>query len=181
MSHADAEVIAGAGQCPRCKCRKTARAPLPGDLAANFYGKELEVCRNPACGAAWEPIDRTLLWDPDDQLCTFKVPCDDCAFRPNSVEQRNGALAKTLADLKANPYAAFYCHKGVPIDPSHQHGDSGFAYPKGADGRYKTGKLRLCRGYMNMVRGQMAKAGLNLEMTFLEKNQRSAAKDAGVE
>lgn len=49
---------------------------------------------------------------------------------------------KTIASLKAG--GGFYCHKGVPIDPSNENG---FAYPE--DGRNPR-KMRLCRGYLNM-------------------------------
>ena len=54
---------------------------------------------------------------------------------------------------------AFYCHKGVPIDPDAEHG---FAYPQRRVpielGKLKIettvadrSKLRLCRGFLNQM------------------------------
>lgn len=73
-------------------------------------------------------------------------PCDNCAFRPGSVEQRDTEKwRETIASLKAG--ARFYCHKGVPLDPA---GENGFAYPT-----EKPSKLRMCRGWLRMWSAQM--------------------------
>jgi len=138
------EPIKGDGRCPKCASRKTARAEQP---VTAFYSRTLEVCGN--CGAAWEPIDRTLIWDPDDPYCSFSKPCDNCAFRPGSAEQQDVEKWKeTIASLKAG--GQFFCHKGVPLDLTPE-GD-GFAYPRDAKGDVIVRKMRLCRGYLNMLK-----------------------------
>lgn len=144
----------GADQCPRCASRKWAEGEQ--DITA-FYGRKLRVCIN--CSTAWEPFDQDDLLDPGQKLSCFKDPCDNCAFRPGSPEQDDKERWKELMDgIKAG--AAFYCHKGVPLDIKHEHGTHGFAYPDGGrDGR----KLRLCRGYLNVM-------GTRLERMFSEKN-----------
>lgn len=138
--------VKGRGRCPRCGCRRT--GTVEHRVIAGFYARTLEVCAN--CAAAWEPLppgtDRhSDHRDDDGSPFPFPEPCDNCAFRPGSPEQRDPAQWRALMDqLKAG--ARFYCHKGVPIDPE---GEDGFAYPRGADGRPAERKLRLCRGFLN--------------------------------
>lgn len=135
----------GAGRCPRCGCRKVRRCDMPVDLSRDFYGRTLEICVN--CKAAWEPFDPAQIWDATDPMCSFRDPCDNCAFRRGSPEQRNKERwAEIMDGLKSG--ASFHCHKGVPIDPGGEHG---FAYPHDRDGRPIRSKLRLCRGYLNML------------------------------
>jgi hypothetical protein len=86
------------------------------------------------------------------QTSSFKEPCDNCAFRPGSPEQKDKARwAELMASLKEN--GRFYCHKGVPIDPKSEHG---FAYPtklvcKELHPTATTEdvkRLRMCRGWL---------------------------------
>ncbi len=131
----------GADQCPRCGSRAwiEPRVPSPG----RFYSDDARGCRN--CGTLWEPFAVADLVDQDEQLSSFHHPCNNCAFRKGSPEQRD---PEAFANLRAKlgwHGASFYCHKGVPIDPQNENG---FAYPKdGKDPR----KLRLCRGYLNQL------------------------------
>ncbi len=115
------------------------RADFPTERCGDFYARELAVCVN--CRTAWEPIDPSQIWDPSDALCSFREPCDNCAFQPGSPKQRDPEHWRELmAGLKGG--ASFYCHKGVPLDPGGKHG---FAYPS------NPAKLRLCHGYLNML------------------------------
>lgn len=138
--------------CPKCASSKVSY-----DLALKFegYGPGIATCLN--CKAVWEPFDPAQIWDPSDPHCSFKEPCNNCAFRPGSPEQTDLEKWKALLDqLKCG--ASFYCHKGVPIEPDAEHG---FAYPgrtvtvdiEGAPMTEKhiadKSKLRLCRGYLN--------------------------------
>lgn len=138
--------------CPKCGSRKVAHDPK---LAFKGYGPGLASCPN--CRTLWEPFDPAQIWDPSDPHCSFKDPCNNCAFRPGSPEQADPEKWKTLIDqLKCG--ASFYCHKGVPIEPEAEHG---FAYPSRTvpveiDGAPATAakladrsKLRFCRGYLN--------------------------------
>lgn len=131
----------GADQCPRCASRKWQDTE---QAITAFYAPVLRVCGN--CGTAWEPFDQAELLDADDPISSFKHPCNNCAFRKGSPEQadkdewESKMIALSFGD-------AFYCHKGVPVTPSSDHG---FDYPGGGkDGR----KLRLCRGYLNSIVG----------------------------
>lgn len=134
----------GADRCPRCGSRAIAKG---GQEITSFYAKTLAVCRN--CGTSWEPFDPADLLDRDDPHSSFKEPCDNCAFRPGSVERQDTEeWKKTMASLKAG--STFYCHKGLPMTPGKGHG---FEYPLG-----KPRRLRLCRGYLNMLRRQLDKA-----------------------
>lgn len=140
-------MIRGAGRCPRCASRRVKRAKFPTELCGDFYAQKIEICAN--CKAAWEPFDPTALLDHDDPSSSFREPCDNCAFRPGSTEQRNPETwAKLMAGLKAGD-GRFYCHKGVPLDPG---GEDGFAYPK-----HKPSKMRLCRGWLSMWGAQLDK------------------------
>ncbi len=64
-----------------------------------------------------------------------------------------------MAGMKGG--AAFYCHKGVPLDPGSEHG---FAYPS------NPAKLRLCRGYLNMVTRQWDKEFPEPASTMTERH-----------
>jgi len=90
----------------------------------------------------WEPFNPDAIWDRDDPLCSFKDPCNNCAFRPGSPEQNDAVKWKELI-AQFDSGATFYCHKGVPIEPNAEHG---FAYP---DEGKNSKKLRICRGWLN--------------------------------
>lgn len=125
-------------QCQKCGCRKVTVAK---GLSAKGFGPDLATCRN--CHCLWEPFDPAQIWDRDDPVCSFKEPCNNCAFRPGSDEQQDREKWKALID-SLRQGAAFHCHKGVPIEPGAEHG---FAYPTDRN------KLRLCRGYLNALKG----------------------------
>lgn len=136
----------GADQCPRCGSRKWIEPAKEGaPPPSNFYSNEVRACIN--CRTIWEPFDPLELLDPKHEpLGAFLHPCNNCAFRKGSPEQADKeAWWSTMFSL-ANG-AAFYCHKGVPIDPGSEHG---FAYPEGGQ---NPRKLRLCRGYLNSIVG----------------------------
>ena len=120
-------------QCPRCGCKKVAYQPT---LVFKGHGPGIAACPN--CEALWEPFLAEHIWDTSDPHCSFKEPCNNCAFRPGSPEQKNPEEWKLLLD-KLKCGGQFFCHKGVPIDPTSKHG---YAYRK---------KLRLCRGYLNAL------------------------------
>jgi transcription elongation factor Elf1 len=128
----------GADQCPRCASRRWADVQQP---VTDFYAGVLRVCGN--CGTAWEPFDVSDLLDQSDRLSSFRHPCGNCAFRKGSPEQRDPEEWESKM-ISMSFGAGFYCHKGVPVTPSTDHG---FDYP--ADRR----KLRLCRGYLNSIVG----------------------------
>lgn len=130
----------GKGRCPRCFGTLVGGGELPIDAdGGNFYARQIAVCGR--CAIAWEPVDEALIWDRSDPHCSTSEPCNNCAFRPGSPEQRDTAeWNKTMASLRAG--ASFYCHKGVPLKPMGEHG---FDYSK--DQR----QLRLCRGYLNAL------------------------------
>jgi len=142
------EPIKGAGRCPSCGSRKVRRVPIPD---TRFYATELEACCN--CDAAWEPFDPAKLLDADIPRSSFVEPCNNCAFRPDSPEQRDTQKWRELMEqLKQGD--GFYCHKGVPIDPASENG---FQYPVDRQGKPIAHKLRLCRGYLNMLSRQLEK------------------------
>lgn len=127
------------GRCPKCSSTRTTAVFMP---RTNFYATNIVKCVN--CKALWEPINEEQLWDEDDDLCSFKEPCDNCAFRPGAPEQQDKKRWRELVDgLKSG--AMFYCHKGVPINPQAK---DGFDYPY-RDGKPVRNKLRLCRGFLN--------------------------------
>ena len=135
--------------CPTCQRADVISATVPPELAAiaKGYGPTLALCK--ACRIMWEPIDEALLWDPDDPLCSFSEPCDNCAFRPGSPEQADKEKWRAMLDqLKAGMTrgGAFYCHKGVPIEAESEHG---VAYPPDESGKPITKELRVCRGFLN--------------------------------
>lgn len=131
----------GADQCPRC----ASRAWIEPGIASpdGFYSADVRVCRN--CRTIWEPFDPAQLRDPrHEPLGAFIHPCNNCAFRKGSPEQRDQQeFARLRASLARG--AGFYCHKGVPVEPASEHG---FAYPE--EGKNPR-KLRLCRGYLNQL------------------------------
>ena len=138
----------GANQCPRCGSRKSldcsaAGVPPPDD----FYSADVRVCIN--CQTIWEPFDPAELLDPKrEPLDAFNHPCNNCAFRKGSPEQRDPEGFARLRAKLGWLGASFYCHKGVPVDPGSE---DGFAYPKNAEGMPIVRKLRLCRGYLNQL------------------------------
>lgn len=135
----------GADQCPRCGSRRSAGLGAPS--AGSFYSQDIRACSN--CRAMWEPFDTAELLDPGNEpLGAFRQPCNNCAFRKGSPEQRDPeAFARLRAQLGWHG-ASFYCHKGVPVDPTDP---DGFAYPRDREGKPIRRKLRLCRGYLNQL------------------------------
>ena len=138
-------IARGAGQCPKCASRRVTRRHIHLGPTFKFYAGILEFCLN--CKAIWEPFAVVDLLDAADPTSSFKEPCDNCAFRPGSVEQRNvETWTELLASLKAG--SSFYCHKGVPQDPASA---DGFAYPRDRAGKPIPHKLRFCRGFLRMT------------------------------
>lgn len=137
-------------RCPKCSAGDVTRAELHKG-AFHGYGPVIAVCSR--CRSLWEPVHHDLLWDPDDPLCAFSEPCDNCAFRPGSDELKD---RKRWAEIKSSLQgtAGFYCHKGVPIEAGAEHG---FAYPY-TDGKPVVQKMRLCRGWLNAWGANMEKA-----------------------
>lgn len=139
------------------------------DECAHGYGPGIACCPN--CETIWEPFDPEQIWDTSDPFCSFKEPCNNCAFRPGSNEQQDREEWKTMISSLKNG-AQFYCHKGVPIEPDAEHG---FAYPTKTARSDIAGpcaphevsdvtKMRLCRGYLNALSG------------FWRSRERSSAK-----
>lgn len=125
-------------QCPKCGSRRVSHDPI---LELKGYGPGLAACGN--CRTLWEPFPAEAVWDRSDPACSFREPCNNCAFRAGSQEQQDRERWKALiGSLKAG--GSFYCHKGVPIEPDAEHG---FAYPEDRS------RLRLCRGYLNALGG----------------------------
>jgi hypothetical protein len=132
----------GADQCPRCASRKSQDFDACGQA---FYAATLRRCAN--CKTVWEPVDPAQIWDMTVRACSFREPCGNCAFRPGSHEQRDAGSWKTMIEqLKAG--GRFYCHKGVPINPNSE---DGFDYPADAAGNKIEGRMRICRGWLNMI------------------------------
>ncbi len=139
MSKNDRHLRGSTEQCPKCGCRTVIYL---ADLEAHGYGPGLATCSN--CSCLWEPFNPEQIWDPSDPVCSFKEPCNNCAFRPGSPEQKDrDTWMKLRKHIKAN--GSFYCHKGVPIEEGAEHG---FAYPDSGKNR---NKLRVCRGYLNTL------------------------------
>jgi hypothetical protein len=153
----------GADQCPECGSRKWAQGykempPVPG---LDLLPKHVRVCRNPACACIWEFFDEAELLDEGRRYSSFKEPCDNCAFRPGSPEQKDPAKWKELvAGLELSdscqPKGMFFCHKGVPLDLERiSPTDSGYKYPVDAAGKFDQKKNRPCRGYYRMISVQL--------------------------
>ena len=163
-------------KCPKCGSRKVA---VDMAMTHSGYGPGIAVCEN--CRTIWEPFDPAQIWDTSDAHCSFKEPCNNCAFRPGSNEQEDRAeWIKLIGSLKAG--ASFYCHKGVPIEPDAEHG---FAYPTktahsdiaGPSAPHKAPdirRLRLCRGYLNALQGFWRSSQRKTE------NGKSAPEDHGL-
>lgn len=153
MKRADRHLRGSTQQCPKCGSRKVAHDPK---LKSGGYGPGMATCLN--CKTLWEPFDPEQIWDTSDPHCSFKEPCNNCAFRSGSPEQADPQKWKSLVDqLKCG--AQFFCHKGVPLEPD---AEDGFSYPKktlsvSLDGKQiekqigDVTRLRLCRGYLNAL------------------------------
>lgn len=139
----------GADQCPRCGSRRwidSAKAQLPSP-PTDFYSADIRACVN--CKTLWEPIDPAALLDARrEPLGAFNHPCNNCAFRKGSPEQRDPEGFAKMRGQLGWLGASFYCHKGLPLDPG---GEDGFVYPKDKDGKLIVRKARLCRGYLNQL------------------------------
>lgn len=140
-------------QCPKCGSR---RVGVDMGLEFKGYGPGLATCLN--CKTLWEPFLPEQIWDPTDPHCSFKEACNNCAFRPGSEEQKDRAKwIEMIRSLKRG--AGFYCHKGVPITATAEHG---FDYPKSGPDQYDTPKLRLCRGYLSTLKRFRAEGVVDL-------------------
>lgn len=150
-------------RCPACNSGRTMAMPLEKfspafqaiGVTSDWHG-----CLD--CRAVWEPFPPLYARDP---VCA--EPCDNCAFRPGSPEQRDKERWRRLMDtLKSNEDGArgrFYCHKGVPIDMAR--GPGNFLFPRklvemdgqvvedkdGAVTMEDTDIMRVCSGYLRMV------------------------------
>lgn len=176
----------GADQCPKCGSRKWGDGE---QSVTGFYARTLRVCAN--CATAWEPFAASELLDTDDRYSSFTEPCNNCAFRPGSNEQKDPAKWKELiASLSINdsgyPSGRFYCHKGVALDLHHKTPtESGFCFPTKTVTVELAGetitkevpddkKLRLCRGFLKMWATQQDK----IRATALEVVAERRAKGA---
>ncbi len=86
------------------------------------------------------PFDEAEIWDPSDRACSFRHPCNNCAFRKDSPEHEDPAGWRALLDKLGWWDGRFYCHKGVPITPGE---GKGFTYPTRRDGKPDERRLRL--------------------------------------
>lgn len=139
------------GRCPKCA---STRVAVHADLTFKGYGPGLALCEN--CRTIWEPFKDADIWDDEDALCSFKEPCNNCAFRKGSPERADPEEWSAIMD-NVEHHGGFFCHKGVPIAPGAKHG---FAYPhrtatvelegvKGSTELPDRAKLRYCRGWLN--------------------------------
>lgn len=147
--------------CPKCGSTDTRHSAT---MAFKGYGPGLAACR--ACNALWEYADPTKMLDDDDPASCFTEPCNNCAFRPGSHEQKDRlGWAELMESLKDGN--VFYCHKGVAIEPD---AENGFAYPQvektiiiaGVDEPVKymapdVPRLRICAGYLKMFSSRFNK------------------------
>ncbi len=155
-------------RCPGCGSGET-HFFVPGPQLSADLGKiEHGVCRT--CGALWEAFPPLYVEDP---VCA--EPCDNCAFRPGSPEQREPEKWKELiAKLRGmDDYgmskARFYCHKNVPIDMTAGPGNFLFPtkqmdfgeltplVPGDPETTADLSKMRTCSGWLRMVWAQNAK------------------------
>ncbi|MGE3279939.1 MAG: hypothetical protein AB7H90_00975 [Alphaproteobacteria bacterium] len=98
------------------------------------------------CGTIWESYP--------DNWCEDVVgaePCDNCAFRPDSPEQRNPEEWRELI-TKLRSGGEFRCHKGAPIlglnkDKPNTDG----TYDVEFDPDWIRRRSRQCAGFMRMV------------------------------
>ena len=126
----------GVDECPACGSDRVFAFKPDGQVATSH-------CRR--CYAAWEPFDPEDLILQDDPMSVFHQPCDNCAFRPGSVERGDPReWAELTAELREGR-SVFFCHKGVPLskDPDQSHDQ-----PKRPDGSYDTDAMRECAGWM---------------------------------
>lgn len=145
----------GADQCPKCASRSWAEPRVE----SGFYAIDVRVCHN--CKTIWEPFDPAELLDPKrEPLGAFRHPCNNCAFRKGSPEQRDPEGFAELRGKLGWLGASFYCHKGIPINVENE---DGFDYPRDREGNPVPRKLRLCRGYLN----QLGKFPLDVEHAAL--------------
>jgi len=154
-------------RCPACGSGKIMfipRGKFPPDLA-HFVDSDIETCHD--CRAMWEPFPDVYV---RDVVCA--EPCDNCAFRPGSPEQRDPVrwreLMSALKPAPSDDYGFntgwFYCHKGVAIDMTK--GPGNFLFPKrpltldgepvrNPDGTVKmiedTRRMRTCSGFLQVV------------------------------
>jgi hypothetical protein len=141
-------------RCPACGSRRI-RFLQPGEIPGLTV--EHGICLS--CRALWEAFPPLYV---RDEVCA--EPCDNCAFRPGSPEQRDAkkwkALIESLDPTKASegqPFSGrFYCHKNVPIDMAR--GPGNFLFPKttltfrGVEFTTEnTSKMRTCSGFLRMV------------------------------
>jgi hypothetical protein len=157
-------------KCPACGSRR-----IKYLQAADFPSKfeidcELGACLE--CKAIWEAFPPSYVRDP---VCAD--PCDNCAFRPGSPEQRDPVQWKAMIE-KLKPdgeqffTGRFYCHKGVQIDMTK--GPGNFLFPtkpilmdgepiKLDDGSIATmaddRRMRVCSGFLRMFWARIRKEG----------------------
>lgn len=113
--------------CPSCSSKRlrdvdpTSMDATDRAIFEHHFDAPLQLCLD--CGAVWEPFPAEgYVEDP-----VAAEPCDNCAFRPGSPEQRDPERWRELVThLKpgADPMGdhRFYCHKHMPIDltvPGH--------------------------------------------------------------
>jgi hypothetical protein len=151
--------------CPACGSKRI--ADLPEDGLRRFdVTVPWQVCL--ACSVVWEPFPPVYVRDP---VCA--EPCDNCAFRPGSPEQRDPERWRELmSTLRGNEAmeTRFFCHKGVPIDLTKGPGNFNFPRrPVTIDGEvvkkpdgsalttWDTNAMRTCSGYLRMFWARQAK------------------------
>ena len=126
----------GVDECPACGSAKT--------FILHARGMESHAaCRE--CGSMWEPFDPAALCIADDPMSMFKQPCDNCAFRPGSVERSDPEEWKKLRAELRDGITSFWCHKGVPLsnEPDQSHDQ-----PRLADGTPDIANMRECAGWV---------------------------------
>lgn len=150
-------MMKGADQCPKCASTKWVQGWH--EIVAGLDFKHIRLCKN--CHTMWEFFDEAALLDAGQRYSSFVEPCDNCAFRPGSPEQKDPVkwkelLASLEVDTHGRPRGTFFCHKGVALDHKHKSPtDSGYFYPVKSDGSFDIEKNRPCRGYYKMVSVQM--------------------------
>ena len=133
------------GECPACESERIVEIRIRG-------GDEHYACMD--CKVMWEPFAAEDQLDPEEEYASFKVPCDNCAFRKGSPE-RSDKLKWELLISRFESGGSFVCHKGVPL--SFKEGES-HDHPKTPDGEFDMTRVRYCRGFLNMERGARAGA-----------------------
>jgi hypothetical protein len=149
--------------CPSCRSKRI--HDMPKDFFPAEFGVDCDWQGCLDCRAVWEPFPASYARDP---VCA--EPCDNCAFRPGSPEQRDSAkwkaLIETLKPDQSYGYftGRFFCHKNVPIDLTK--GPGNFLFPqkpllmdgepvRKEDGSIATtedpAKMRTCTGFFAHV------------------------------